>query len=626
MAVETTPIKIDPYTSTVPLLQIPREELQKNPEPPANYMGKAGGIAEIGNSILKGTLRGLQDKEARKYATATATINALDKTTESSYQQYQEALATGKDKAATDAAYQVYLKQFNDSKAAKAQFVIPQKPAKGADKSKKKDGQQPQAGGGFGAGIKQFFERNPHVIPELALATMMPKPPGASTETTETKNRLQEQQNTLTTQGQQIKQNDQRLAADQRTQQLEEQKQKVDEAGGAGAVLKNTNAPPELQQAARRIQAEALDKESPEGQLRIQMEQDVLNGNAAKWTPGQKQLAGAWGLAPQPKSVKVMGKNGHEQEILVDPTTNQPIPGSKPLDLGTPVWAQEFYAKRAADKNDIKSAIAQNPTQYGIQLSGDKKTDEAKINAVSARLFIEAEEGIKSASSLTGKTGYEVQRDNGWLNDVIGTMKLDAAAGKSPFDGKDQKITYPGGKEVPLDRAGVKKIFDEFTQYNQGIRTFRDNPENPEGKSAEELEADRKWLQKYVENRGEVLKGKANIPGQSSEEILKSTALGRPITTTEGTKKENGFGKPSFMDAVGSAILPGMWKPSGQAPGGGFAKPETQAVPISYGNESFPGSKQWRITDATGNAMGYNMTDQQADYMKQQGYTVEPAQ
>jgi hypothetical protein len=577
MAVEGAQIKVDPYTSTVPLIQIPREELQKNPEPAANYMGKAGGIAEIGNSILKGTLRGLQDKEQRKYATATATINALDKTTESAYQQYQEALATGKDKDSTDAAYDNYVKRFNDAKAQKAQFIIPQKPAKGqgGDK-KKKNAQQPQSGGGFGAGIKQFFERNPHVIPELALATMYPKQPGPSVDTMRTKNQLQEDQNTLTSQSQNIEKGKIDIAKEQKQQALEDQKQKVDEAGGAAAVLKNTNAPPELQQAARRIQAEALDKESPEGQLRVQMEQDVLNGNSAKWTPGQKQLAGAWGLAPQPKSVKVMGKNGHEQEILVDPTTNQPIQGSKPLDLGPPAWAQEFYAKRAADKNDIKSAIAQNPTQYGIQLSGDKKTDEAKINAVSARLFIEAEEGIKSASSLTGKTGYEVQRDNGWLNDVIGTMKLDAAAGKSPFDGKDQKITYPGGKEVPLDRAGVKKIFDEFTQYNQGIRTFRDNPENPDGKSAEELEADRKWLQKYVENRGEVLKGKANIPGQSSEEILKSTALGRPITTTGSSKKDSGFSKPSFMDTVGSAILPGMWKASGEASGGGFAKPEVQ--------------------------------------------------
>lgn len=622
MAVETPQIKVDPYTSTVPLIQIPREELQKNPEPPANYMGKAGGIAEIGNSILKGTLRGLQQKEQRKYATAEATINALDKTTESSYQQYQEALATGKDKAATDAAYQVYIKQFNDSKAAKAQFVIPQKPAKGV---KAKDTPQGASGvgSGFGAGIKQFFERNPHVIPELALATMMPKPQGASVETTETKNRLQEQQNTLTSQTQGIERGKMDIAKEQKQQALDQQKQQVDEAGGAGAVLKNPQAPPELQQAARRMQAEALDKESPEGQLRVQMEQDVLNGNSAKWTPGQKQLAGAWGLAPEPKSVKVMGKNGHEQEILVDPTTNQPIPGSKPLDLGPPAWAQEFYAKRAADKNDIKSAIAQNPTQYGIQLSGDKKTDEAKINAVSARLFIEAEEGIKSASSLTGRTGYEVQRDNGWLNDVIGTMKLDAAAGKSPFDGKDQKITYPGGKEVPLDRAGVKKIFDEFTQYNQGIRTFRDTPENPEGKSAEELEADRKWLQKYVENRGEVLKGKANIPGQSSEEILKSTALGKPITSV-GSSQGKGFDKPGLLDRVEGFFGFGGDKQKGS--GGGFSKPETQAAPITYGNESFPGSKQWRITDTTGNTMGYNMTDQQADYMKQQGYTVEPAQ
>lgn len=185
MPVNVDPISIDPYKSQVPLLQIPSEDLQRAQPMPeqAGYMGKAGAGLAIGDSLMKGVLKGLQMKEQKKYAQATATINALDTTTNSAYENYQTLLAQGKQDEAK-AAYDVYLKNFNDAKAAKAQFAIPDKKAQQGQKGKgKKDDNGVAMAGGFGAGLKQFFERNPHVIPELALVAMQPKPPGPSIET-----------------------------------------------------------------------------------------------------------------------------------------------------------------------------------------------------------------------------------------------------------------------------------------------------------------------------------------------------------------------------------------------------------------------------------------------------------
>jgi len=63
MAVDQTPISIDPYKSTVPLvspMQIPREDLQAQQAP--MIYGKAGGIAQFADTAMKGLLKGLQLK------------------------------------------------------------------------------------------------------------------------------------------------------------------------------------------------------------------------------------------------------------------------------------------------------------------------------------------------------------------------------------------------------------------------------------------------------------------------------------------------------------------------------------------------------------------------------------
>jgi hypothetical protein len=62
----------------------------------------------------------------------------------------------------------------NDAADARQAFAVPEKTAKqpkGSKKSKTAADGAPAAGG-FGAGVKQFLERNPHMIPELAIIAM----------------------------------------------------------------------------------------------------------------------------------------------------------------------------------------------------------------------------------------------------------------------------------------------------------------------------------------------------------------------------------------------------------------------------------------------------------------------
>ncbi len=193
MPVNVDQFKVDPYQSTVPLVQIPPDAVsaQTRPDPPlqGNFTRKGTGALAIGDSLLKGFMLGHQQKEAKKQAQATATINAADAASEAAYTQYQDALtkAGGKqDDPAAQAAYQAYTTAFQAGKQAKAKFVIPEKtqkgkkaagdtdPVKSPDDKKKKT-----ASAGFN-NIKDFFEANPHIVPQIALMTMQPKPPGIS--------------------------------------------------------------------------------------------------------------------------------------------------------------------------------------------------------------------------------------------------------------------------------------------------------------------------------------------------------------------------------------------------------------------------------------------------------------
>lgn len=172
--VETPQISIDPYRSQVPLVQIPQQDLQGPPQQGGIY-SKAGGIATIADGAMKGLLRGLQLKEQKKYETATAVMNAQDAAIGDAKKQYQDALITkGKDDPETQAKWNAYTDVVNKSAEARQAFAVPEKTpkqGKGQKKSKTAADGAPAAGG-FAAGLKQFFEQNPHIVPELAIIGM----------------------------------------------------------------------------------------------------------------------------------------------------------------------------------------------------------------------------------------------------------------------------------------------------------------------------------------------------------------------------------------------------------------------------------------------------------------------
>jgi hypothetical protein len=133
---------------------------------------------------------GHEQKEQRKNEQAKATINAADAASEAAYRAYQDALTKvgGKqDDPAAQSAYEAYKATFNAGKQAKAQFVIPEKGQKGKKSSSDSVGStgtggkggkdKKQASAGFN-NIREFFEANPHIVPQIALMTMQPKPQG----------------------------------------------------------------------------------------------------------------------------------------------------------------------------------------------------------------------------------------------------------------------------------------------------------------------------------------------------------------------------------------------------------------------------------------------------------------
>jgi len=540
MAVDptNTQIKIDPYTSTVPLVQIPPEQIgggQPAGPLPGQFGRKGTGTLAIGDAIVKGLLQGHEQKEKRKYAQAQATISAADSAQEAAYQKYQDALTTagGKvDDPNAKAAYDAYLGVFSQAKQAKAAFVMPEKPAKGQAGQQKK-GAKGEAKAGFN-NIKEFFEANPHIVPQMALLAMQPKGPGQSQEaklqdlqmkqaTAQTEAATQQVSNLKYERGQQ--EDADKRAAQQRN---------VESAGGIDAVLADKKSPPELQQTARQMKFEALDKQSPEGRMKFQFLSDIQSGQSKNWTPEQRVMAGALGVTPQPVVTTVTGKNGHQQQIVVDPMTNQPLPGSKPLDLGPPQWAQEFGAKRAADHAELAKAVQSDPASYGVNVTGNKAADKAAIDARVLQLQVRSDFGIQSLADQTGRTGFEVQRDNEILNGVVKSAGLNSKA--SPLDSGQVTMSYPGGKPFAVGREYFNKMFDKFTVPSTeggGVRTFRDMPQNPDKNPPGVMEAERKFVYQWVKNEMMTQKGKQAYTSAQADAILSKTALGQPITSAK---------------------------------------------------------------------------------------------
>jgi hypothetical protein len=231
MAIQQDQFQATPYTSTVPLVQVPPQAIEQQSRPTAPLQGQFGGQKGtggllIGDALLKGFMAGHQQKEQRNQAKAQATINAADAASEGAYRAYQDALtkAGGKqDDPAAQAAYQSYVATFQAGKQAKAQYVIPDKtqkgkkaagdtdPVKSPDDKKKKN----PVSAGFN-NIGEFFAANPHIVPQIALLTMQPKPQGLSTEGQQQVQNLESGR--INNQEAQLRlQNDQQKAQDQKT-------------------------------------------------------------------------------------------------------------------------------------------------------------------------------------------------------------------------------------------------------------------------------------------------------------------------------------------------------------------------------------------------------------------------
>lgn len=188
MAVDADRLKIDPYTSTVPLVQVPPQQAEAESRPagplPGNFGKKGTGGLAIGDAIIKGFMQGHQAKEKKQYDIATASINARQGAEQSAWKNYQDGIISGKTPEETKALYDAYTQAHHDTTETMAKYTIPEKPAKtpkGQPKDKKKDG-EPNIPQGFGAKLKDFLAANPHIVPQMALLSRNPNPPGLSPE------------------------------------------------------------------------------------------------------------------------------------------------------------------------------------------------------------------------------------------------------------------------------------------------------------------------------------------------------------------------------------------------------------------------------------------------------------
>lgn len=554
MAVSNDQLQIKPYTSDIPTVQIPQEVIGNLPsgQPLQGQFGRKGtGALAVGDAIVKGFLQGHAEKAKRKASEAQAAISAADAAEAAAYEKYQNALtaASGNVKAPeAQAAYQAYMGVFNQKRDTMAKYTIEEKPKGG-----KSGG--PSAGGKKGEkkeawhGIKEFFEANPHIVPQIALATMTPKPQGLSREA-----RLQNLQEEAAKQ-EVATGKAQQTAAEVQTQDLQEQhqqkqqEQKVNEAGGYEAVLKNEKADPTLRTAALRMRSEAFAKQSPLDQMKLKGLQDIQSGANKNWTPEQRMTYAALGVGAMPQQVTRTGKNGHQEMILIDPTTNQIVVGSKPLDLGPSPQAQAYGMQRALDRAEIEKAVKAAPTEYGIVLTGNDKSDHAQINARVDQLLIRHDFGISTLSDQFGRTAFETQEQNNTLSGLVKSLGLDKDPAKSKLAKDPGKLTYPDGKQTQVGPEYFAAIMKQFVDTSNGIMAFREAPANPDGKSPAVLETERKFLYQYVKSHLLTEKGKNAMTPEQADRFLERTSLGQPITTQQPQNAGNSLGQPPGYQA-----------------------------------------------------------------------------
>lgn len=178
MAVEAPQISIDPYKSTVPLVQptqIPREDLQQD-KASAIY-SPLGGIAQASGAAMKGLLKGLQIKQETKFKAAEATMATQDAAIADAKKRYNDALMMyGKDDERTKAAWGEYGGTVNKAADMYEAFAIPKKET-GTKSQKKAQGAKDKAAGipvqgGFIDHLKHIASQNPELIPQIAIAGM----------------------------------------------------------------------------------------------------------------------------------------------------------------------------------------------------------------------------------------------------------------------------------------------------------------------------------------------------------------------------------------------------------------------------------------------------------------------
>jgi hypothetical protein len=503
-------------------------------------MGKTGAIADIANEGIRGFMRGREIKEQRKAAQANYAIDLSNKNEQSAWQTYQDSLRTGQAKAGdvNDPAYQAYLKAHQATSETMSKVAIPEEKPK--DKKKKdqqgKDKQEgPLQPRSLADGIKEFMAANPHLIPQALIAARTPNKPVMTAETEETKNKLAGQAQDLKIGQQTIASNDQKIAEQDRQLKEQAQNRAVEEAGGYQKVIEDPNASPELKQTALRMRSTYLDNAGPDAQAKFKYDQDLQNGNFKNWTQGDRLRAGALGVVPPPKEVTIERGNKAYLEYI-DPITNKPIPGSVPLYVGPSSEAKEvagFFAERGAMKNDLRKAVQDDPAAFGVQMTGDKKTDDARVNATAERLFIAKEEGLQAAMGGTGKTAYEVQRDDAILDKAMADLQKRFPKGKNA-DGK-VSFAWPDQKEgkIDINAKDMKSLVDQFLTdptETPNMRTFRSSPMLQQGKDAAAAERDRKFVYDMVLNTMMTMPGKKAMSREQAEAILKGTALGKPIT------------------------------------------------------------------------------------------------
>ena len=277
MAVDNAPIKIDPYQSTVPLVQMPVEQNAGLPADPVkgNVSKKGTGALMIGDALIKGFMQGHAIKAQRQYETAKATIGAAQAGEEAAWNSYQQKLSTGEaTKDPSDPNYQAYQQAHQRATETMAKFVLPEKGQKNkagknessSNKTKEKastpqDAAKPQS---FGEKIKDFLSANPHIVPQIALMSRNPNPPGMTPQTEA-----------------------QKLAFTGAKREDAEAQQKIDDRNvvSAGrAMFKDMT--PEQEKTARAAMPEADRKKLEEAESRFEME-SPKGAKQITWTDGK---------------------------------------------------------------------------------------------------------------------------------------------------------------------------------------------------------------------------------------------------------------------------------------------------------------------------------------------------